>query len=91
MKNALFLFVGAIVVFVAFLPSYTQLQDLKQKNQQFEQQIIDNKAKYLELKEEKRRLIEDPEYLERIAREKMGLIREGETIYRIVPANAEKN
>jgi len=29
----------------------------------------------------------DPEYLEKVARERMGLIRKGETVYKVVPGN----
>ena len=40
------------------------------------------------LKKEQRLLEEDPAYLEKVAREKMGLIREGEVVYQLMPVNA---
>jgi cell division protein FtsB len=42
--------------------------------------------------EEKRLLEEDPAYLEKVGREKMGLIRKGEVVYKISQpgTNAEK-
>ena len=89
LKNAFFLFVGTIIVFVLFLPSYTELQDLKQKNRDYDLQIRQLKEQNGNLVEEKRRLEEDPAYLEKVAREKMGLIKEGEVIYKILPANQE--
>ncbi len=89
LKNAFFLFVGAIIVFALFLPSYTELQDLKQKNREYDLQIQELKEQNEDLVEEKRRLEEDPAYLEKVAREKMGLIKEGEVIYKILPANQE--
>ncbi|HQO57677.1 MAG TPA: septum formation initiator family protein [Candidatus Omnitrophota bacterium] len=89
LKNAFFLFVGTIFVFAVFLPSYTELQDLKQKNREYDLQIQELKKQNEDLVEEKRRLEEDPEYLEKVAREKMGLIKEGEVIYKILPANQE--
>ena len=89
LKNAFFLFVGTIVVFALFLPSYTELQDMKQKNRDYAQQIRQLKAQARNLVEEKRRLEEDPLYLEKVARDKMGLIKEGEVIYKLLPANQE--
>jgi len=89
MKNALWLFVIAIVIFAGFLPSYTQMQDLKQKNLDYERQIKFLKAKNLEMRKEEQRLRNDPEYLEKIAREKMGIVREGEVVYKITPITSE--
>ncbi len=91
LKNAFFLFVGTIFVFAVFLPSYTELQDLKQTNRDYSLQIRQLKVEKKELLEEKRRLEEDPIYLEKVAREKMGLIKEGEVIYKILPANQEES
>ena len=87
LKNAVFLFTFAVVVFVLYLPSYTQLQDLRQKNIDLAQQIQELKDKNTELRREKKRLEEDPIYLEKVAREKMGLIKEGEVVFKIIPAN----
>ena len=84
-KNALGLFVFAIIVLLMFLPSYTKLQDLKQKNSEYRRQIEQLTKKNAELVEERHRLEDDPVYLEKVAREKMGLIREGEVMYKIVP------
>jgi len=89
LKNAFWLFIVAIFVLVVFLPSYTMMQDLKQKNLDYERQIEVLKAKKAKLEEEKRLLESDPLYLEKVAREKMGLIREGEVVYEIVPAGQQ--
>ena len=89
-KNAIRLFVLTSFVLIIFLPSYTRLQDLREKNRLYQKEIGDLKAKNIELLEEKRRLEEDPEYLEKVAREKMGLIKEGEVVYQLVPADKQK-
>ena len=60
------------------------MQDLKAKNSNYERQIYDLKMKNRQLAAEKKLLDNDPVYLEKVAREKMGLIKEGEVIYRIV-------
>ena len=86
LKNAIGLFVITLVVFIYFLPSYTKMQDLKQKNRDYGQQIMALKRQNEQLLEEKRLLETDPAYLEKVAREKMGLIKEGEYILELVPA-----
>ena len=87
LKNALWLFGIATLILVLFLPSYRKMADLRQKNQEYEQEILDLKKKRDQLKEEKRMLEEDPAYLEKVAREKMGLVKEGEVVYKLMPAN----
>jgi cell division protein FtsB len=90
LKNAIALFIFTTVVLLAFLPSYTQLQDLKERNREYADEIRSLQAKHIELKEEFRRLKEDPVYLEKVAREKMGLVREGEVVYQLVPVMVNK-
>lgn len=85
MKSALGLFILAFVILALFLPSYTKMQDLRYKNAQYKKQIEDLKNEQVRLLEEGRRLKDDPEYLEKVARERMGLIRKGETVYKVVP------
>ena len=89
-KNAVGLFLLAIIVLIIFLPSYTKMQDLKQKNLDYKRQIEQLRQKSSELREEKRLLENDPVYLEKVAREKMGLIREGEVVYKITPVSVNK-
>ncbi len=76
-------------VFFTFLSSYSKMQDMKQKNQDYEDQIQQLKERNAQLVEERRLLEDDPIYLEKVAREKMGIVREGEIIYRIMPMNEE--
>ena len=89
-KNAVWLFSFAIIVFLLFLPSYTKMQDLRQKNAELSKELQGLKAQHIKLKSEQKLLENDPVYLEKVAREKMGLIREGEVVYRMTnpPANA---
>ncbi len=90
LKNALWLFVFAFVILMVFLPSYTTMQDLRQRNLDYARQTERLTVENIRLREEKRRLEEDPVYLEKVAREKMGLIKEGEVVYKIVPENKEE-
>ncbi len=82
-KNPIVLFFLAVGLVLAFLPSYQQMQDLKAVNHAYEAEIERLKVDKEQLLEERRLLEEDPVYLEKVAREKMGLIREGEVVYRI--------
>ncbi|MGX5173810.1 FtsB family cell division protein [Aliikangiella sp. IMCC44653] len=43
-----------------------------------------------QLKQEIKRLRQNPELLEEIAREKLGLVKPNETFYRVIPSEAEK-
>ena len=85
LKNAFWIFIFSIVLFSLFLPSYTKMQDLEEKNRKYQKQVEQLVKKNYQLQEEKKMLDEDPVYLEKVAREKMGLIREGEVIYKIIP------
>ncbi|MFA5355835.1 MAG: septum formation initiator family protein [Candidatus Omnitrophota bacterium] len=74
-----------IFLLVIFLPGYTKLQELKDKNRDME-----DKIKYLNvenslLQEELKRIENDPHYQEKIAREKMGVVRKGEVPIKIIP------
>ncbi len=88
LKNAIWLFAFATIVLIVFLPSYTKMQDLQQKNFEYQRKIKELEDKNARLKIEKRLLEEDPEYFEKVAREKMGLIKEGEVVYKLMPVNA---
>ncbi|MBF0486492.1 MAG: septum formation initiator family protein [Candidatus Omnitrophica bacterium] len=89
-KNALLIFGICAAIFVFFLPSYLSMQDLSAKNSTYERKIRDLTKANEDLQEERRRLLEDPAYFEKVAREKMGLIKDGETIYKIVPPEQKK-
>lgn len=89
-RKTVFIFVCVIVILFLFLPSFSRMQDLKQKNIKCLKQIGQLKAKNILLKEEKEKLLNDPVYLEKVAREKMNLIRKGEVVYRIVPEQKQE-
>ena len=90
LKNAFWLFCFATLILFFFLPSFSVMQDHRQKSIENDRKIVGLKEKNKKLEEERRLLEEDPVYLERVAREKMGLVREGETIYRLTPEEKQK-
>lgn len=89
-RNALFLCVVCALVFVFYLPSYVKMQDMNEKNRQYEKRIGELAKDNARLEEERRRLVEDPVYFEKVAREKMGIIRDGEVLYKIVGPGHKK-
>ena len=88
LKNAFLLFAFAIAVLLMFLPTFSKWQDVQQKDRDYKMKIEALEEEHAKLLEEKRLLEEDPAYLEKVARERMGLIREGEVIYHLRPVNA---
>ena len=74
---------------IIFLPGYTKLQELRDKNRELKarakQLVVEN---YL-LQQELNRVQEDPLYQEKIAREKLGVVRKGEVPVKIISKERE--
>ena len=84
-RKATWLFTFALFVLILFLPSYTKLQDLKQRQKDLEKKIVALEEENQRLQEYKEKLANNPFYLEKVAREKMGVARDGEIIYKLTP------
>ena len=82
-------FLSLLLLGIIFIPGYARIKKLARENQKLEKQIKEIRETNLKLKEEQQRLKADPFYLEKVAREKLGVARKGEIVYRVVPA--EKN
>jgi len=73
------LYIGmALVLFVIFLPGYAKFMELRAKNLYLEKEIERLEQENIGLYKEKQRLEEDIDYIEKVARESMGVTREGE-------------
>lgn len=81
--NFLIFLTALILLAVIFIPGYFKVSSLKSKNQSLIQEIKRLKQTNQELERELNLLEEDKEYIEKIAREKLGLTKEGEIIYKI--------
>ncbi|MBU0759719.1 MAG: septum formation initiator family protein [Candidatus Omnitrophica bacterium] len=77
--------VVAFGLIVIFLPGYTKFMDLRSKNAHLENEIERLERENVRLYREKQKLEEDIDYIEKVARESMGVAREGE-----VPIKLEK-
>jgi cell division protein FtsB len=86
LRRAFWLFGGAILLLVLFLPSYSKLQELRDKNLELEARIKKLSVENVILVQELELIEKDPVYQEKIVREKMGVVRKGEIPIRMVPA-----
>ena len=86
-KKLIWLSLLLLFLFIVFLPTISQKQRLVERNKQLKKDIVDLKEENDNLREEKILLEDNPEYLEKVAREKMGLIKEGEVIYKLAPSD----
>ena len=68
----------------AFAPPIRQFRELQHKQAQLEEEVRleEEMLKYLKTKQE--RLLNDPRFVEKIAREELGLAKPGETIFKFV-------
>ena len=84
--NKTFWFLGVIFfLLIIFLPGYTKLQELRERNRDLEIKLKQLNIENTLLQQELNRIESDPIYQEKIAREKMGIVRKGEIPIKIVP------
>jgi len=69
---------------VIFLPPFAKYQELRYKNAKLEERIKSLKSENERLTEEKRLLETDINYVEKKAREKIGVVRRGEIVMKEV-------
>jgi cell division protein FtsB len=65
-----------------FIPKVRESKYKEQKIKQLEEQYNQTRDKVNELRQKQQRLKSDPEYIGQIAREKLGKVKPGETIFR---------
>jgi len=77
--------VALAVLAVLFLPGYTKLQDLVAENRRLEKKIVELGTSVEDLKKEKEKLEGDILYIEKVARENLGVAREDEVVVQEKP------
>lgn len=90
-KKKGFLFVLSILILIVFLfnnKGFLKRLQLISEKKSIQEKIIESKAENEKLKKEIKNLQGDSETIEKIAREKYGMVKPGEKIYRVKP---EKN
>ena len=73
----------AAVIGAIFLPGYVKLIQLKVRNMRLESEIVRLEKENIKLYKENKRLEEDINYVEKVARESMGVTKKGEIPIRI--------
>ena len=69
-----------VIILGVFLPPFAKYQELRYKNRKLAERIKSLEEESRKLSEEKRRLETDITYIEKKAREKMGVVRKGEIV-----------
>ncbi len=75
----------AIILISALLPGYAKLQDLISENRRLEKRITELTRSMGQLEVEKEKLENDILYIEKVAREKLGVVREDEVVIQEKP------
>lgn len=88
-RQTTFLLIVAVFLII-FLPGYAKIQELRQRNKELELNIKKLRKENLRFKKEGERLENDPAYLEKVARERLGVVKKGEVVYRFVPEGEAK-
>jgi cell division protein FtsB len=91
LRKAFWLFGFTVLLLVLFLPGYTKLQESRTKNRQLEEKFRKMAVENSLLQEELKRIENDPVYQEKIARDKMGVVRKGEIPIKIFSDKKQEN
>ena len=78
-----------IYLFIFSKYGYLRMRELQRENADLEDRVTEVERKNEELETEIGRLEDDMEAVERLAREELGLVKEGETIYRFIEVEEE--
>jgi cell division protein FtsB len=84
-KKVIFLVLAILLLGLIFIPGYLKTRALLRENRQLERRIAEISQANKKMSQEYERLRSDPIYLEKVAREKLGVVREGEVIYQVLP------
>ncbi len=84
LKKASWFFGFAVCFLILFLPGFSKLQSLRDKNRGLEDKIRRLNIENALLETEIKKIASDPVYQERVAREKMGIVRKGEIPIKIL-------
>lgn len=91
----LIILVALVWVGSLFTPLFKQVKDLNKTQIELEDEIRRDEEVLRHLREKQQRLINDPRYVEKIAREELGLAKPGETVFKFIddptPLNARTN
>ncbi|MFH1552228.1 MAG: septum formation initiator family protein [Candidatus Omnitrophota bacterium] len=81
-RIALYILLFLVVLCIVFLPGFSELHKLREENAQLQQRIRLLEEYNHELKNELLKMQQDPGSIEKKAREKLGIVKKGEIIYK---------
>ena len=91
-KVRLFFAIAVVLgIAVIFLPGFAKYQELKGRNNALKKEVERLRVSNKNLVNEITRLGNDMGYIEKVARERLGMIKENEIKYKIVPKENEQN
>jgi cell division protein FtsB len=90
LRKGFWLFGIGILLLVVFLPGFSKLQELRDKNRDMTEKIKRLIVENSLLQEELKLVKDDPVYQEKIAREKLGVVRKGEVPIRVIPEQKKR-
>lgn len=75
---------SVILLLGLFMPKFREMRDLEEREAQLKEEVRleQEMLRYLQLKQE--RLRTDPRFVEKIAREELGLAKPGETVFKFI-------
>ena len=85
------LFIIIFILFLIFLPGFAKMQELRQRLSDIEEKMQKTQRENAILEEKIVQLKGNQEYLEMVAREKMGIVKKGETVIKIIQEGEEAN
>ncbi len=82
-------FIIIFILVLVFLPGFAKLQELKQKLAETESKLRESQKQNYFLEEKIGQMRNNPDYLEIVAREKMGVVKKGETVIKLIRDDEE--
>lgn len=79
-----------VILGIIYYPGYRRIQKMRYENHKLAVQLEELQKKNAYLEEKLKKLTTDLTYIEKRAREELGIAREGEIIYEFVPPQQEQ-
>lgn len=73
--------IGLVIGYI-FWPQFMKYEELRRNEKSLELRVEAEESKNARLRHEEHSLRTDPQYVEKVAREKLGLVKPGEMIYK---------
>lgn len=89
-KKILFWVIILSIIAIFFLPLISKRREITARHNKVQQQLRAEQEKNKKFLEEKELLENDPFYVEQVARQELGVIREKEVLYKVVNGFPEK-